>query len=115
MKLTNGQYDALNKFNLVILPAFGSLYFGLGGLWGLPAVEQVSGTVLLVSTFLGVVIKVLRGQYDASDESVHGDLMIMGGAEEATSLIAFNAPPTQKPGEIVKLRVKELNLDPDDA
>ena len=56
--LDNKFYDRLKTFSLVILPALGTLYFGLAGIWGLPAAEQVVGTVVVVSTFLGVIIKI---------------------------------------------------------
>jgi Putative phage holin Dp-1 len=51
-------YDNLKWLALIGLPALGTLYFALAGIWGLPAAEQVVGTIVAVDTFLGVVLKI---------------------------------------------------------
>lgn len=66
-------YDALKWLALIGLPAFGTLYFALAGIWGLPAADQVTGTVLAVDAFLGVVLGISTSNY--SSESV-GDIVI---------------------------------------
>lgn len=49
-------YDKLKLSALVIIPAFSSLYFGLGQVWGLPGVKQVIGTLAVLTTVLGFVL-----------------------------------------------------------
>ena len=36
MKLSNKVYDILKWIALYLLPALGTLYFALSGIWGLP-------------------------------------------------------------------------------
>ena len=36
MKLKNKTYDVLKWIALYLLPALGTLYFALSGIWGLP-------------------------------------------------------------------------------
>lgn len=56
MKLSNRTYDALKWVAQYLLPALGTLYFALAGIWGLPYGEQIVGTIVAVDTFLGVVL-----------------------------------------------------------
>lgn len=70
-------YDHLKFLALVLLPALGTLYFALAGLWGLPAADQVVGTVLAVDTFLGVLLHLSSLKYDRSDEKYNGRLDVL--------------------------------------
>ena len=63
MKMSNKTYDVLKWIAMVVLPAIGTLYFALAGIWGLPYGEQVVGTITAVDTFLGVVLGVSSVQY----------------------------------------------------
>ena len=56
-------YDVLKWVALVLLPAAGGLYFGLGQLWHFPAIEQVVGSVTVVETFLGLLLKKSASDY----------------------------------------------------
>lgn len=58
MKITGKTYDVLKFIAQVGLPAAGTLYFTLAGLWGLPSAEEVVGTVVAVDTFLGVLLQI---------------------------------------------------------
>lgn len=58
MKITGKTYDTLKFIAQVGLPALGTLYFTLAGLWGLPAAEQVVGTVVAVDTCIGVLLQI---------------------------------------------------------
>lgn len=49
-------YDVLKFVAQVLLPALGTLYFAVAGIWGLPNPEGVVGTVVAVDTFLGVLL-----------------------------------------------------------
>ena len=56
MSMSNKTYDILKWIAMYLLPAAGTLYFALAGIWGLPYGEQVVGTITAVDTFLGVIL-----------------------------------------------------------
>lgn len=64
MKLSNKAYDILKWVAQLALPAIGTLYFALAGIWGFPYGEQVVGTITAVDTFLGVVLGISTAQYN---------------------------------------------------
>lgn len=68
MKLSNKMYDVLKWIAMVVLPALGTLYFVLAGIWGLPYGEQVVGTITAVDTFLGALLGVSTAQYNKTAE-----------------------------------------------
>lgn len=63
MKLSNKTYDVLKWVAQYVLPAAGTLYFALAGIWGLPYGEQIVGTITAVDTFLGVLLGVSTAKY----------------------------------------------------
>lgn len=63
MKLKNKTYDVLKWIALYLLPALGTLYFALSGIWGLPYGEQVVGTITAADTFLGVLLGISSATY----------------------------------------------------
>ena len=54
--MTNKMYDILKWIAQYFLPAIGTLYFALAGIWGLPYGEQIVGTITDVDTFMGVIL-----------------------------------------------------------
>jgi len=74
--LSNNSYSLGKKLVQVYIPALSSLYFGLGSIWGLPAVEQVVGTLAVLATFLGVCLGLSSKQYDASDAAYDGKVVV---------------------------------------
>ena len=63
MKLSNEAYDVLKWIAMYLLPALGTLYFALAGIWGLPYGEQVVGTITALDTFLGVLLGISSSNY----------------------------------------------------
>lgn len=63
MELSNKTYDVLKWIALIALPAIGTLYFALAGIWGLPYGEQVVGTITAVDTFLGALLGISSVSY----------------------------------------------------
>jgi len=59
-----------------IIPLLGSLYLGLGPIWGLPATEQVTGSITVFSTFLAGLVKFSEGKYDKSEIKYDGDMVV---------------------------------------
>lgn len=76
MLLSNRAYDIVKRLVQVILPAISALYFGLAAIWGLPAAEQVVGTIAVVTTFLGVTLGISHSNYKASGAGFDGNLVI---------------------------------------
>ena len=68
MKLSNKAYDVLKWIAMYFLPALGTLYFALSGIWGLPYGEEVVGTVTAVDTFLGVILGISSAKYNKEKE-----------------------------------------------
>ena len=68
MKLSNKAYDVLKFIALIVLPAIGTLYFALAGIWGLPYGEQIVGTITAIDTFLGALLGLSTAQYRKENE-----------------------------------------------
>ena len=66
--MTDRVYDILKWLAMVVLPALGTLYFALAGIWNFPYAQQVVGTLTAVDTFLGVVLGVSAAQYNKKKE-----------------------------------------------
>lgn len=62
--LKNKTYDVLKWIAQVVLPALGTLYSVLAGIWGFPYAEQVVGTIVAIDTFLGVLLGVSTSNYN---------------------------------------------------
>ena len=63
MHISNKTYDILKWIAQYLLPASGTLYFALAGIWGFPYGEEVVGTITAVDTFLGVLLGISSTQY----------------------------------------------------
>ena len=99
VKFTSPVYDVLKKIAQIYLPAAGTLYFTLAQIWGLPAAEQVSGTVLALNTFLGMLLGISSAQYEKTGR-FDGTVLIETDEEDGTSTlripdISRNALATQ--------------------
>lgn len=64
MKFNDKTYDILKWIAMYLLPALGTLYFALAGIWNLPYGEQVVGTITAVDTFLGVLLGISSYNYN---------------------------------------------------
>ena len=69
MKFNNKVYDVLKYICQIILPALGTLYFALAGIWGFPYGEQIVGTITAIDTFLGVILGISSMQYKKENNS----------------------------------------------
>lgn len=68
MKMSNKVYDVLKYVTQIGLPAVGTLYFALSGIWGLPYAEQVVGTITAIVTFLGVLLGISSANYNKEEK-----------------------------------------------
>lgn len=69
MKMNDKVYDILKWIAQYLLPAIGTLYFALAGIWGLPYGEQIVGSITAIDTFLGVILGLSSIKYNKTDNS----------------------------------------------
>lgn len=62
----NKVYDILKWVAQIVLPALGTLYAGLAGIWGFPYGEEVMATILTIDTFLGAILGISNANYKKS-------------------------------------------------
>lgn len=61
--MSNKVYDILKYIAQIILPAIGTLYFALAGIWNFPYAEEIVGTITAIDTFLGVILGISNINY----------------------------------------------------
>lgn len=71
--MSNKVYDTLKWIAQILLPALATLYFALAAIWGLPAAEQVVGTITAIDTFLGVLLGISTSNYKKRQEVEQND------------------------------------------
>lgn len=74
-------YDLIKAFVQLWLPAIGTLYFTLAQIWGLPGAEQVLGTIVAISTFFGVTLKISSKNYENSGAGQDGTVVVTTAAD----------------------------------
>lgn len=74
LQLSSPAYDQIKRVTTVVLPGLATLYFTLAQIWGLPAAEQVVGTITAINLFLGVLLSLSSRSYNA--DGVAGELNI---------------------------------------
>jgi hypothetical protein len=117
--LSGKTYDFLKFVAQVLLPALGTLYFAVAGVWGLPFADQVVGTVLAVDTFLGVILGISTAQYRASNalSAVNADVdgvMTIHQQDENAGMLQLefaDHPNVLTKKDRVTLEVKTLNTN----
>lgn len=62
--MSNKAYDIMKDIAQLWLPGLAALYVGVAKLWGLPYGAEISGTIMLLDTFLGTVLKISTNQYN---------------------------------------------------
>lgn len=70
--LGNRTYDVLKFIAQIVLPALGTLYAAVSGLWGWPNTEEVVGTIVAVDLFLGALVGLSSISYNRSDSKFDG-------------------------------------------
>lgn len=66
--MSNKVYDILKWIAQILLPALGTLYFALAGIWNFPYAEAVVGTITAVDTFLGVILGISTINYNKNNK-----------------------------------------------
>lgn len=105
--LTDSAYSLGKKTVQVYIPAFSALYYGLGKIWGFPAVENVVGSCAIIAVFIGTVLGISSSNYDKSEVAYAGDLVTYESDEGDKAIrVEFNKDPeTAIQKKEVKLRV----------
>lgn len=91
MKITGKLYDVLKFIAQVGLPALGTLYFTLAGLWGLPSAEEVVATIVAIDTFLGVILQISSASFNA--ETATGTLRVTDTEDKKTFGLELDGDP----------------------
>lgn len=68
MKMNNKTYDILKFIAQIVLPAVGTLYFALAGIWNFPYGEEIVGTITAVDTFLGALLGLSSATYNKEEK-----------------------------------------------
>lgn len=106
--LSNVWYDRLKFVALILLPAVGALYFGLAEIWHLPKAKEVVGTITVLETFLGVLLKLSTTKYDNSLKKYGGAIvMTEDEVSKAYSLELFKDIEAYRPGDSVLFKFIE--------
>lgn len=79
----------------ILLPALGTLYFGLAAIWNLPAPEKIIGSITVVDTFLGVLLGISTNAYTKSDSRYAGSLNVMDGVDKKVYTLELNVQPEE--------------------
>lgn len=70
MLLNDKVYDIIKYIAQYVLPAIGTLYFALAGIWGLPYREEIVGTITAIDTFLGAILGISTYSYNKNQENI---------------------------------------------
>ncbi|MCA9367073.1 hypothetical protein KC887_02270 [Candidatus Kaiserbacteria bacterium] len=106
--LSDKAYNYIKHIVQVILPALGTFYVTLAQIWGLPAPEAVAGTILALSTLLGITLRINLNRY----EPYSGDIMVTGSDEDGQPLLYLNLneiPEDFVNNDEVLMRIKKLS------
>ena len=62
--MSNKTYDIIKYVTMIGLPAVGTFYVTIAGIWGLPYGEQVAGTITALVALIGSFLGVSSAQYN---------------------------------------------------
>lgn len=74
--MKNKTYDILKFIAQIVLPAIGTLYSALAGIWGFPYGEQIVGTIVAIDAFLGAILGISSAQYYKTGKDIDGTVHI---------------------------------------
>lgn len=106
MKLGNKTYDVLKNVAQIYLPGLGTLYFALAQIWGLPAAEEVTGTVIAVDTFLGLLLGISSASYVARTPTFGGTLAVHEN-EAGSYLKLEQVDPVALEGDSITFKIEQ--------
>lgn len=101
---TNRLYDILKYVALIVLPALGTAYFSIASIWGLPAANEVVGTITVIDTFLGILLNLSTKQYEKNPDGY----VVVTEDQGGTVLQNLSFPQTaetMRVGDYLRLKV----------
>lgn len=114
--ITGKLYDYLKWLAQVVLPGLGALYAALGGLWGLPAVLEVSGSILAIDAFLGVLLGISQTNYTKQVGGGVANVIPKDGGGFTYDLVLDNADLADVGNmKEIRFKIKHPNEGPDDV
>lgn len=84
-------YNQLKTIVTIVLPALVTLYIGLAALWEWANTDKIVGTVTLITALLGVLLKIVKKNYDKSDAQYYGQVNVVPSPEG--DLLTFKMNP----------------------
>lgn len=100
--LNNKLYDTLKWVAQILLPALGTLYFSVAQIWGLPYGTEVVGTLVVVDTFLGMLLKLSNDAYEESGKKYGGTIDVFETDSKKIFNVDFKDPESlDKKGEVL--------------
>jgi hypothetical protein len=101
MQLKNNTYNFLRDLAQIWIPGAAVLYSSIAGLWGLPDVTQVVGSLVAVDTFLGVGLKISSAMYTPdvpAGQPTHGTITLdqTGPGGDTVAVLGFDEPDRDK-------------------
>lgn len=70
--MSNKTYDVLKWIAMIVLPALGTLYFALAGIWNFPYGEEIVGTITALDAFLGAILGISNVTYNKQLDKQEG-------------------------------------------
>lgn len=95
--ITGKLYDYLKWIAQVVLPALATLYFTIGGIWGLPSVNEVVHTIVAVDLFLGVLLGISQANYNK--KVANGVMNVEPTATGQKFTLELDDDPSNLPGK----------------
>ena len=75
MVFNDKTYNFLKWFARIVLPACGTLYFALAGIWNFPYGEQIIGSLTALNVFFGILLGISSHEYN-KEHHEDGQLLI---------------------------------------
>lgn len=91
--LNDKQYNFIKFLTVIVLPAFGTLYFALAQIWNLPAGEEILGTLMAIQIFIGAVMGISTRQYEASGAKYTGEINVEETPEKTLFSLDLKGAP----------------------
>lgn len=112
--LSNKMYDATKQIAQVLLPGIGALYFAIAQIWGLPAAEEVVGTITAVDVFLGLVLNASTKSYNDSEAKYDGVINVVQDETGTKQVADMQLTKLENPNDIVDKTELTFKVNPVD-
>lgn len=107
--ISSKTYDVLKKTVQFVLPAIGALYFALSQIWGLPAGEEVVGTVAALTVFFSAVLGVSNRAYKNDDARFDGVIAV--SPNDNVAAMKLDGRPVSDWADKESITIKVKNVD----